>query len=232
MVCLSPPVAIHSLFRFPPSILVALVLTAVPRLLALCQGDFHLGDTVAKIDPQGNDGQSFGFRAARELVNLAPMKQQFAVSEWLMIPRSSRHVLGDMGVYQVRPARLEIHIRIPNVGFSFAQRFHFRAMQHQAGFQLLKNMVIIRSGAVLRDNLLAGSLGVLTLLRPFVWLGHNLSFYLMPRLITGKREKSLKSHPGPYPPQCRLVRKTWPGTLPAWLLNKGEGALAYGMFTE
>src|SRR5208282_1078984 len=209
MMCLSPPVAIHSLFRFPASILVPLVLAAVPRLLALCQGNFHLGNPVAEIDPQGNDGQSFGLRAARELVDLAPMKQKLAVAQWFMIPRAPRHILGDVRVHQVGSAWLEIHIGIPNIGFPFAQRFHLRAMQHQPRFELLNNMVIVRSGAVLRDNLLAWSLVVLALLRPLVWLGHNLSFYLMPRLMTGKREKSHTAHPRPYPRQTRFFAENF-----------------------
>src|SRR5208283_144265 len=59
MIRLSPPVAIHGLLCFPAGILVTFVLAAVPRLFALGQGDFDLGNAVAEINPQGNDGQTF-----------------------------------------------------------------------------------------------------------------------------------------------------------------------------
>ena len=54
------------------------------------------------------------------------------------------------------PAGLEVHIGVANVGLSFPERLHLRAVQHQSGLMLLKNMVVIRSRAVLRDDLLAG----------------------------------------------------------------------------
>ena len=53
---LSPPIAIESLFGFAASFLGALVLAAVPGFFALRESDFDLGDAVAKIDPQRNDG--------------------------------------------------------------------------------------------------------------------------------------------------------------------------------
>ena len=45
---------------------------------------------------------------------------------------------------------------------------YLRAMQHHTGFQLLKNMIVIRGGAVLGDHLDG------RLVRFFLWLGHNL----------------------------------------------------------
>jgi len=55
-------------------------------------------------------------------------------------------------------------------------------VQHQARFQLLKNVVVVRGGAVLRDDLLT-RLPVFALYGLVGWLGHNLSFYPMLRLI-------------------------------------------------
>ncbi len=55
---LSPPIVVHGLFDFPASFLGAFVLAAVPRLLALRQGDFDLGDAVTEINPQRYDGQT------------------------------------------------------------------------------------------------------------------------------------------------------------------------------
>ncbi len=53
---LSPPIVIHGLFHFPASFLGAFVLATVPRLLALRQSDFNLGDAVTKVDFQRDDG--------------------------------------------------------------------------------------------------------------------------------------------------------------------------------
>ncbi len=75
---LSPPIAIHGLFHFTSSFLGAFVLAAVPRLLALRQGDFDLGDAVAKVNLQGDDGQTLGLGAAGKLVDLPLVKEELA----------------------------------------------------------------------------------------------------------------------------------------------------------
>src|SRR6516162_2948681 len=49
-------------------------------------------------------------------------------------------------------------------------------------------MVMEGGRAILRDNLLAWSFGKLGFLGLFIWLSHNLPFYLMPRLNTWKRK--------------------------------------------
>src|SRR6202008_3314218 len=182
MMSLSPPVAIHGLFRFPAGFLGAVGLAPVRRLFALGQSDFPLGDAAAEVNPQGNDGQSLRFGTSRKLVNFALVKQKLAVAERFMVPRPARHILRDVGIYQVSPAGFEVHERVSDVGLALAERLHFRAVQHQARFEPLKYMVMKGGGPVLRDNLLARSFGILTLLGPLIiGLSHNLSFYLMLR---------------------------------------------------
>ncbi len=56
---LSPPVAIHGLIGFPAGFLGTFILAAVPSFLALRQSDFDLGNAIAEIDTQWNDGQAF-----------------------------------------------------------------------------------------------------------------------------------------------------------------------------
>src|SRR5271166_1257086 len=182
MVRLSPPVAIHGLLRFPAGILVTFVLAAVPRLLALCQSDFDLGNAVAEVNPQGNYGETFRFGTARKLVDFAFMQEQLAVSKRFMIPRTAGHILGDVGVGEIGTAGLEVHIGVANVGLALTQGFHFGAVQHETGFQLLQDKVVIGSGAVLRHDEFARGFGVLALFGFLGWLGHVLSFYPMPRL--------------------------------------------------
>jgi hypothetical protein len=66
------------LLDFSASFLGAFVLAAVPGLLALSQGDFDLGDAVAKVDFQGYDGQTLGLGASGELVDFALVKQELS----------------------------------------------------------------------------------------------------------------------------------------------------------
>jgi hypothetical protein len=80
-----------------------------------------------------------------------------------------------MCVYEKRAAGFEVNESIANVGFALAQSFYFGAVQHQARFKLLKYVVIVGSGAILRHDLLAGSFGVPALLGFLIWHGHNLS---------------------------------------------------------
>src|SRR5271157_1910298 len=182
MIRLSPPVAIHRLLCFPAGILVTFVLAAVPRLFALGQRDFDLGNAVAEINAQGNDGQTFRFGTARQFVDFTFMKQQLAVTKRFMIPGPAGHILGNVRVGEVSAAGLEVHVSVANVGLAFAEGFDFRAVQHQSRFQLLKDMIVVGSGAVLGDDQVAGASGIFALLGFLSWLGHNLSFYPMLRL--------------------------------------------------
>src|SRR5208337_1427667 len=137
-------------------------------------------------------------------MNLAFMKEQFAFAERLVIPGTAGHVLSDVGVDEKSAAGFEVHVGIANVGFAFAQGFHFGAVQDETGFQLFKNMVVVRRRAILRDDLFARLLGVLALTRFTGRLHHNLSFYLMPRLM---RVSGKAASPGQPPPSYRSAAK-------------------------
>src|SRR5262245_56262024 len=73
MTVLSPPVAIHRCFGFLASFFRALVLATVPLLLALCQRDFALRNSVAEVNPQGNDRQTLRLGAPRPFRDLVLM---------------------------------------------------------------------------------------------------------------------------------------------------------------
>src|SRR5882762_903271 len=129
-------------------------------------------------------------------MNFAFVKKQFTFAERFVVPRAAGHVLGDMGVDEERAAGLEVHVGVANVGLAFAQGLHLGAVKHESRFHLFEDVVVVRGGAVLRDDLFARFLGVLTLLEALSgftsWLGHNLSFYLMMRLI---RVSGTAAHP-------------------------------------
>ncbi len=115
------------------------------------------------------------------------MEKKLAAAERFVVPRTAGKVLSDVRIDEKRAAGLEIDEGVADICFALAEGFHFRAMQHYAGFQLLKNMIVVRSGAILRDDLLAGLFGVFALPGFTVWLDHNLSFYLKARLIERQR---------------------------------------------
>ena len=125
-------------------------------------------------------------------MNLAFMKKQFAFAERFVVPRAAGHVLRDVGVDEKRAAGLEVHVGVADVGLAFAQGFHFGAVKDESRFHLFEDVIVVRSRAILRDYFFARLLGVLAFLRALLGttphgftsrLGHNLSFYLMMRLI-------------------------------------------------
>src|SRR5579864_4179921 len=147
-------------------------------------------------------------------MNLAFMKKQFALAERFVIPRAAGHVLGDVSVDEKGAAGLEVHVGVTDVGLAFAQGFHFGAVKDEARLHLFEDMIVVRGGAILRDDLLAGLLRGLALLRALSGtalhgftsrLGHNLSFYLMMRLI---RMSGRAAQPGKLLPSYRPDRKS------------------------
>ena len=117
-------------------------------------------------------------------MNLALVKKQFTFAKRLVVPGAAGHILRDVRVDEESAAGLEVHIGVADVGFTFAQCFHFGAMKNESGLKLFQDVIVVRSCAILRDDLFAGLLGLFTfrLLGVLRRLGHNLSFYLMTRL--------------------------------------------------
>jgi hypothetical protein len=143
-------------------------------------------------------------------MNLAFMKKEFAFAERFVVPWAAGHVLRDVCVDEERAAGLEVHVGVADVGLAFAQSFHFGAVKDESRFHLFEDVVVVRSRAVLRDDFFARLLGVLALLRALLGttlhgftsrLGHNLSFYLMMRLI---RMSGTAAQPGVLFPSYRF----------------------------
>ena len=138
-------------------------------------------------------------------MNFAFVKKEFAFAERLVIPRAAGHVLGDVGVDEEGAAGLEVDVSVADVSFAFAEGLYFGAVKYESSFHLFEDMVVVRGGAVLRDDFFAWILGVLRFLLALSGLrgrlGHNLSFYLMMRLI---RMSGTAAQPDEPPPSFRL----------------------------
>lgn len=134
-----------------------------------------------------------------------------------MVPRTSGKILSDVGVDEIGSAGLEVDEGIANVGFAFTQGLDFGTMKDKSRFHFFENVIIIRSGTILSDNLICCRFRVLrplwTLLRSLIWLCHNLSFYLMARLSERTGNTTLPGNtqpPGRNPSQgedCMTGRK-------------------------
>src|SRR5882724_2687741 len=137
-------------------------------------------------------------------MNFAFVKKKFAFAERLVVPRAAGHVLGDVGVDEERAAGLEVHVGVADVGFALAESLHFGAMKDEPCFHLFEDVVVVRRGTVLRDDFFARLLGAFRFLLALSglrgWLGHNLLFYLMMRLI---RMSGTAAQPGGPPPSYR-----------------------------
>ena len=72
-----------------------------------------------------------------------------------MVPRTAGHVLCDMGVNEPRASRLEVHIGVANIRFSFAERLYLGSVQYDPRFHPLQKGVVVGGGTVLGDDLFA-----------------------------------------------------------------------------
>ena len=135
-------------------------------------------------------------------MNFAFVKKELTLAEGLVVPRAAGHVLGDVGVHEERATGLEIHVGVADVGLAFAEGLHFGAMEDEAGFEAFEDVIVVGGRAVLGDDLFGGPGGLFTLrlLGVFGGPGHNLSFYLMKRLI---RMSGTAAPPGPLVPSYR-----------------------------
>jgi len=84
------------------------------------------------------------------------VKEEFASAEGFVVPGTAGHVLCNVGVNEPCSSGTEIDVGVANIRFSFAQGLHLGAMEDQAGFEAIKEVVIVGSSAILSNNLLSG----------------------------------------------------------------------------
>src|ERR1700691_2127500 len=90
----------HGLADFTLGLFVFFGLAAVPLLLALGEGQFALGDSVAEIDPQGNERKTFVVQLPLQFDDLFLAQQQLSRPEGAMVEWTARQIFTDVDVYE------------------------------------------------------------------------------------------------------------------------------------
>ena len=70
------------------------------ELLALGDGQLALRDAVAKINLQRNDGHPLLLRLNHQTINFAPLEQQFALPQRVVIAKPAGQILRDVEIDQ------------------------------------------------------------------------------------------------------------------------------------
>jgi hypothetical protein len=146
----------HSLANFPFGLFIALRLAAIPLLFALGQRQFALGDAFTEVNSQGHERQTLGIQFSFQFVDLFLPEKQFSSSEGSVVVWPSGKIFADVEIHKPNLAAADYAVGVPQVRLALAERFNLGPKQHHARFQLLKKVIIVRSGAVLGHHQLCG----------------------------------------------------------------------------
>jgi hypothetical protein len=81
------------------------------------------------------------------------VEQQLPFPKGIVVPEASGQILGNVAVYQPSLAKANLGIGLPEGAFALAQRLDLRAHQYQSRFQTVQEVVVVRGGAILCNNL-------------------------------------------------------------------------------
>ena len=70
-----------------------------------------------------------------------------------MIAKASRKILGNVAIYQPGLAAANFRVSVTQGALALSKSFYLRANEHQSGFQTVEQMIVVRSGPILRNNL-------------------------------------------------------------------------------
>jgi hypothetical protein len=87
-----------------------------------------------------------------QAVQFAPVEQELPFPKRVVVPESSRQILRDMAVYQPSLANANLGICLPEGAFALAEGLDLGTYQYQPRFQAIQQVVIVRGGAILRNN--------------------------------------------------------------------------------
>src|SRR4029453_16932944 len=133
----------HQAALLPVPIPLLLRLALVVQLLALGQSELDLGDPpLVEIDLERHDRHAVTLDGAEEAGDLACVQQQLARPGRCMTVAGGAGVFGDMGVDEIELAAFVRGVRLGDVGPSRPQRLHLGALERDARFEFLLDVVV------------------------------------------------------------------------------------------
>src|SRR5262249_53193250 len=151
---LTLPAQESPLLALPVALLLAL--TLVVNLFAARESKLDLSDAARiEIHFQRHERHALPLDRAKQAGYLAGVQQELAGPRRRLPVALSLCVFADMGVDQIELASLIGGIGFGNVGLASAERLHLRAKQHDAGFELLLDVVVEARLPILGNELAA-----------------------------------------------------------------------------
>lgn len=146
----------QGLLHLPPRIPFGDGFSLIVLPLALRQTDIHLCPPIAQHDPQRDEGIPACFHFLCEVSDLRPVQEQFARPvRVVLVVVPSLAVRRDMHSVQPDLPILNARICLANVDAPRADRLDLGSRQHDPGFDLLLDVVIMPGTAIRHDDLFA-----------------------------------------------------------------------------
>src|SRR5215204_4201248 len=111
----------------------------VVHVLALCQRQLHLRARALEVDPRGHDREALLGTRLHQALDLAPVQQQLPGALRLVV--LTRRLVGrDVHVAQPDLAVPDLGVCVLQLHAAIAQRLHLRALEHDAGLELVEQV--------------------------------------------------------------------------------------------
>ena len=128
---------------------------AVVEFLALGKPELYLGMTaLGEVDAERHEGEALLLRLAHQLVDFFLVQEQFSGSGWIMIHDVAMAVGTDMTIVEKDFAVAGCGVAVLQIRPPVAQRFYFGALQHDSGFELFFDKIVVERFAVRHHDLL------------------------------------------------------------------------------
>ena len=101
-----------------------------------------------EIEFERHNRHAIALHRRHQLVQLALMQQQLARLGGFVIMAVTGNIFGNIGIHQIAFALAHSGEAMRQIGLAEAQRFHFRALQHQTGFKGFSDLKIATGAAV------------------------------------------------------------------------------------
>jgi len=147
----------HGAVEFPLHFTLAYRVALVHGMFTLAKAHFDFGEAVFEIDPQGDKRKSLFLDANRKPQYLAFVQQQPAPPFGIVVVNIALFIRIDMHADQIDLAVFHVTVTVLERNMPVAKRFDFRAPQFDAGFDTIKDMVIVMRSPVDGYDLLAHS---------------------------------------------------------------------------